>query len=172
MEPVTVIAIIGGIALLAAFAGGGGITIKDFVLPALDTMPRVACGLVGVLLLGIVIWIEWPRPVSPAVEIIPTAQATSPPLSPTNTTAPPTDTPQPLPTQMSGPPPAHCVDINRAGADELQQIVHIGPDLAGQIINLRAQRPFASVDELTRVSGIGPARLSDINAQGLACVLP
>jgi hypothetical protein len=80
MEPVTVIAIIGGIALLAAFAGGGGITIKDFVLPALGTMPRVACGLVGVLLLGIVIWIEWPRPVSPAVEIIPTAQATRPPL--------------------------------------------------------------------------------------------
>jgi competence protein ComEC len=64
------------------------------------------------------------------------------------------------------------VDINRAGFDELQQIIHIGPDRAEQIINLRAQRPFASVDALTRVSGIGPARLADIKAQGLACVLP
>jgi competence protein ComEC len=101
---------------------------------------------------------------------------TNTPLPPTNTPAPPTNTPQPLPTATSepppAPPPAHCVDINRAGFDELQQIIHIGPDRAGQIINLRAQRPFASVDQLTRVSGIGPARLADIKAQGLACVLP
>jgi hypothetical protein len=34
----------------------------------------------------------------------------------------------------------------------------------------RQQRPFASVDQLTRVNGIGAARLRDIKAQGWACV--
>lgn len=57
------------------------------------------------------------------------------------------------------------VDINTAGLEELQEIVHIGPDRAGQIIKLR---PFKALDELTKVSGIGPARLDDIKRQGKA----
>ena len=31
-------------------------------------------------------------------------------------------------------------------------------------------RPFTSVDDLIRINGIGPFRLADIKAQGLACV--
>jgi competence protein ComEC len=58
------------------------------------------------------------------------------------------------------------VDINRAGADELQRIIHIGPDRARQMPGLR---PFASVRSMDRISGIGPARLEDILAEGLAC---
>jgi hypothetical protein len=38
---------------------------------------------------------------------------------------------------------------------------------AAEIINLR---PFRSVKELERVSGIGPGRLNDIKQEGLACV--
>jgi hypothetical protein len=50
---------------------------------------------------------------------------------------------------------------------ELQGIIHVGPDRAAEIIT---RRPFGSVDDLTRVTGIGPSRLADIKAQGLACV--
>jgi competence protein ComEC len=64
----------------------------------------------------------------------------------------------------------NCVDINRAGPQELQQIRHIGPARAEQIITLRQQRAFRTVDELSRVNGIAAARLRDIKAQGLACV--
>lgn len=123
-----------------------------------------------------------------------TATATSPPtatptatLRPTNTPVPatntpvppptsppppPTNTPAPLPTSPPQPPVAGCVDINHAGYEDLQRIVHIGPERAEEIIRLRAQRRFNSVDDLTRVNGIGPARVRDIKDQGLACVSP
>ena len=62
---------------------------------------------------------------------------------------------------------AQCVNINTASLDDLQQIIHIGPERAAEIVRLR---PFQSVDDLDRVSGIGLARLADIKAQGLAAV--
>ncbi|GGK35699.1 hypothetical protein GCM10010965_30830 [Caldalkalibacillus thermarum] len=65
--------------------------------------------------------------------------------------------------------PVECIDINSASFEELQQIVHIGPERAQQIIELR---PFYSLDDLLRVDGIGPSRLQDIKDQGLACVHP
>ena len=64
----------------------------------------------------------------------------------------------------------NCVDINTAGSEELQRIIHIGPQRAGQIAQLRQQKRFETVDELVRVRGIAAARLRDIKAQGLACV--
>ncbi len=60
------------------------------------------------------------------------------------------------------------IDINTASAEELDKITQIGPSRAQQIISLR---PFNSVDDLARVSGIGNGtRLNQIKAQGLACV--
>lgn len=59
------------------------------------------------------------------------------------------------------------IDINSASQEELDRIIHIGPERAGQIVRLR---PFALVDDLIRVKGIGPVRLDEIKAQGLACV--
>jgi DNA uptake protein ComE-like DNA-binding protein len=38
------------------------------------------------------------------------------------------------------------------------------------MIQLRENRPFTSLDDLVRIKGIGPSRLADIKAQGLACV--
>ena len=58
------------------------------------------------------------------------------------------------------------VDINTAPADELVRIIHVGPALAGAIIS---GRPYSSVDDLIRVSGIGEARLQAIKDQGIAC---
>ncbi len=63
------------------------------------------------------------------------------------------------------PPPRPCVDINTAPVDELVLIIHISEARAAQLISLR---PFASVDDLVRISGIGSARLADIQEQGLA----
>jgi competence protein ComEC len=64
--------------------------------------------------------------------------------------------------------PAHdCIDINKASKSELIQIIHIGDARAEKLIELR---PFHSIDDLTRISGIGPSRLSDIKEQGLACI--
>lgn len=65
---------------------------------------------------------------------------------------------------------ADCVDINSASFQELRRIIHIDEDRAGQIIDLRQQLPFASVDELDRVRGIARVHLAGIHRQGLACV--
>lgn len=59
------------------------------------------------------------------------------------------------------------IDINIASAEELDEIVYIGPARAEQIIALR---PFDSVDDMIRISGIGEIYLSAIKEQGLACV--
>ena len=55
------------------------------------------------------------------------------------------------------------VDINTATAEELQQLMGVGPVLAQAIVDYRTEHgPFASVDELLEVSGIGEAKLDNI----------
>jgi competence ComEA-like helix-hairpin-helix protein len=65
---------------------------------------------------------------------------------------------------------ADCVDINTAALSQLERIIHIGAARAAEIITLREQRSFRTVNDLARVNGIGAARLRDIKEQGLACV--
>ena len=80
----------------------------------------------------------------------------------------PAPTPGPAPTPAPAPTPTPGrVNINTAGFEDLQEIIHIGPARAEEIITLR---PFRSLDGLTRVTGIGPARLKDIKEQGIAYV--
>jgi competence protein ComEC len=88
-------------------------------------------------------------------------------VQPPEATAAPEPEPEAEPDPLAQEAPAGCIDINSASFEELQQIHQIGPDRAQQIIDLR---PFSSVDDMTRISGIGPARLDEIKAQGLACV--
>ena len=73
----------------------------------------------------------------------------------------------PAPTPMSLGCKAGQVDINRASLTALQEITQVGPARAREIIQLR---PFASVDDLLRVDGIGEGTLALIKAQDLACV--
>jgi Helix-hairpin-helix motif len=63
-----------------------------------------------------------------------------------------------------------CVDINTASPEELMRIVHIDAVRAAEAVEIREHRPFADVTDLTRIRGIGPSRLIDIEGQGLACV--
>jgi competence protein ComEA len=59
--------------------------------------------------------------------------------------------------------PRFPIDLNRASAEELEQLPGIGPVLAARIVELRRQRGrFQSVEELLDVRGIGPKRLEQI----------
>ena len=56
--------------------------------------------------------------------------------------------------------PAQPVDINRASQDELRMLPGVGAVLAARIIEARERDgPFASLDDLRRVRGMGRAKL-------------
>lgn len=58
------------------------------------------------------------------------------------------------------------ININTASATEFETLSGIGEVLAGAIIDYRTENgPFASVDDLESVSGIGPATLEEIRDQ-------
>ena len=59
------------------------------------------------------------------------------------------------------------IDINSASLEELDQIVNIGSARAQEMITLR---PFSSVDDMVRITGIAEKTLSQIKSQDLACV--
>ncbi len=55
------------------------------------------------------------------------------------------------------------INVNRASEGDLQSIPGVGPSLAAKIIKDRESNgPFASVDDLTRVSGIGEKKLESM----------
>jgi competence protein ComEA len=60
--------------------------------------------------------------------------------------------------------PATLVNVNTASATELEALPGIGEVIAQRIVDYRtANGPFASVDDLLDVSGIGDAILGDIH---------
>ena len=54
------------------------------------------------------------------------------------------------------------VNLNTATAAELDTLPGIGPALADAIMHARAEQPFATVDDLRRVRGIGDARFEQL----------
>ena len=59
------------------------------------------------------------------------------------------------------------IDVNKASLEDLMKIVYIGEIRALEIISLR---PFSSLDDLLRVSGIGESTLEKIKQQGIAFI--
>ena len=57
----------------------------------------------------------------------------------------------------SGPTPETLLNVNRASAEELVQLPGIGPVIAARLVEERGKGAFSSLDDLTRVRGIGPA---------------
>ena len=69
---------------------------------------------------------------------------------------PPTQQPNPTGADEAGLP----IDVNAAGAAELELLPGVGPATATAIITERERNgPFLDVDDLDRVPGIGPAKL-------------
>jgi competence ComEA-like helix-hairpin-helix protein len=67
---------------------------------------------------------------------------------------------------VAKPAAARRVRINTAAAEELMTLPGIGPHLAAAIIDDRARRgPFRSVQDLARVSGIGPGILGRLEGR-------
>ncbi len=55
------------------------------------------------------------------------------------------------------------VNINTASAEELESLPHIGPTRAEQIIAYREENgPFAHIEDIQNISGIGPATYQDL----------
>ena len=60
-----------------------------------------------------------------------------------------------------------CININTASQQDLEKLTGIGPVLAQRIIDAR---PFSSLDDLIKVSGIAETKLAQIKEQNLACL--
>ena len=54
-----------------------------------------------------------------------------------------------------------AIDLNTASFEELQEVPHLGPERAEEVI---AMRPVTDLSQLRSIDGIGPKRLADIEA--------
>ena len=55
------------------------------------------------------------------------------------------------------------VNLNQAGAEELQKLPGVGPKIAEEIVKYReANGPFTAVEDLIKVKGIGAAKFQRI----------
>jgi competence protein ComEA len=60
-------------------------------------------------------------------------------------------------------PPEFVLEVNHAPRRALAALPHLGPTLANRLVEARAERPFASLEEVrARVRGIGPVTLARI----------
>jgi competence protein ComEA len=58
----------------------------------------------------------------------------------------------------------HCIDVNRAGVDELTVLPGIGRARAEAIVLSRVRHgPFRGLQDLERVEGFGPAMLAGLH---------
>jgi competence protein ComEA len=88
------------------------------------------------------------------------------PQPPTADTPPSPSAPVPAPRASAnskkiqpGEPP---INVNTAGAEELQRLPGVGPVTAQAIITTRTATPFQSVNDLDKVKGIGPKTLEKL----------
>ena len=51
--------------------------------------------------------------------------------------------------------PRHVVDVRTAPVGEIEALPGVGPVLAARIVAVRERAPFTSLEDLTRVPGVG-----------------
>ena len=69
-----------------------------------------------------------------------------------------------LPGEATATPSGDLVNINTASADVLATLPGIGPTTAQRIVDYRTENgPFARIEDLLNVAGIGPATFDNIN---------
>ena len=74
-----------------------------------------------------------------------------------------------LPHALRVTPERWLIDLSSAPVAELALLPEVGPQLAARIVADRALHgPFATIDELARVHGFGPAKLEGIRAFAMA----
>lgn len=72
---------------------------------------------------------------------------------------------QPLADSGSDPSSKGKIDLNRAQASELETLPGIGPAYARRIVEYRQEQGFfQEVEDLTRISGIGPATVEGLSS--------
>lgn len=105
-----------------------------------------------------------PKPSSPHADVDDEPRA---PDSVEPETSPlPEEPPPPSPRPPAAPSYAHIININTASAAELELLPGIGPALAGRIVDYRTTSgPFRTVDDITKVRGIGPKTLEKLRAR-------
>jgi len=59
-----------------------------------------------------------------------------------------------------------CIDLNASRVSLLDELPHIGPARAEDIVEAR---PWASTDHLTRINGLGTAKVHEIQVSNLLC---
>lgn len=107
---------------------------------------------------ALVLWMGWPAD-KPEPEL--EARLESPPV--VQAPAPSATSDQPAPAAHQDKPPARpsLVDLNRATAQELEDLPGVGPVLAQRIVQWReAHGRFHSLEDLNAVKGIGDKKLS------------
>jgi competence protein ComEA len=129
-----------------------------------DALTAAGGALDGADLIGL----NMARRVSDGEQIV--VGVTSPPAAPSSMgssiTPPPGQSAAPAPGGDAGPAPpgpVGPVNLNTATPEDLDALPGIGPVMASAILAWRdANGPFASVDQLGEVDGIGPARLDKL----------
>lgn len=87
----------------------------------------------------------------------PTATALPAPATPAPTERPNGEPTRPTDTPAEDTPPAGPININTASQEDLETLPGIGPSKAAAIIEYRQQHgPFARIEDLQEVKGIGP----------------
>ena len=106
-------------------------------------------------------WLAFHPSTAPAIPETPSVRAAA--VEAAVAGAPPAAPGAPVPGPAGG---EALVDVNRAGAPELDRLPGIGPVLARRIVEHRERNgPFRSIEELRAVRGIGPSLIARLEGR-------
>lgn len=126
--------------------------------------------------IGVVFWIGWTAPntaTPPAQDGVQSVSASNSISSSTTIHSPASTLPPPAPAASSGPGTSRLrekqeqpkLDLNRASAQDLEELPGIGPVLAERIVaHRKSGQTFRTIEDLREVKGIGKKKFEQIRA--------